>query len=247
MPSSPPTLANDFQVTGSDNLDEVLWNTVFAEISALIKGLSATFQTLEELEQSTIDQSLAVIAQSVEPQVLALQQTVALAQAQVDNLILSGVAAGSVSVAEIEGLEATTVQAALAELLSNIGTGLAALATALAAETDARTEAVDALTFLALRPVITITAAHTALPGQRIMADCTGGAFDIKTIQDPVEGDTFTVYPKGLTVSVIPNDAGAATTIMGETSVTISQPNVAAEFEFMGGVWNVTRRSFPNG
>lgn len=236
MPSSAPTLANNFQVTGSDNLDEVLWNAVFGEIATLLKGLSDTFQTLEELEQSTIDQALAVIAQSVEPQVLSLQQAIALAQAQVDDLIAAGVAAGSVSVAEIDGLDATNVQAALAELLGDLSSGLGALATA-----------VDGKTYAALRPVISVTSAHTATAGQRILADCTGGAFDIKAIQDPVEGDIFTVYPKGFTVRVIPNDDGAATTIMGETAVTISQPNVAAEFEFMGGVWNVVRRSYPNG
>lgn len=236
MPSSAPTLANNFQVTGSDNLDEVLWNAVFGEIATLLKGLSDTFQTLEELEQSTINQSLAVIAQSVEPQVLALQQAIALAQAQVDDLIAAGVAAGSVSVAGIDGLDATNVQAALVEL--------AGIIAALASVTTA---SINAVSFAGLRPVVSVAAAHTAVAGQRVYADSTGGAFDIKTPQDPAEGETFAIYPTALAVSVIPNDEGAATTIQGETSVTIDQTGVALELTHVGGVWKIARRSIING
>jgi len=231
MPSSAPTLANNFQVTGSDNLDEVLWNAVFAEIASLLKGLSDTFQTLEELEQSTINQSLAVIAQSVEPQVLALQQAVALAQAQVDTLILTGVAAGSVSVSSIDGLDATTVQAALAELLGDL-VALATVVTGLG--TDLTTFKAGAFTV--------VDANTTAVDGDDLFVTTTGGARTITLPAEPAIKNRVRVWRYGENlVSLDPGDKS-----IGELAevMNIDADKVRVVATYDGTTWRVTGEYF---
>jgi hypothetical protein len=127
MPSLPlPTRSSGYEVTGQHVANAELFNAVLSDIHAWLTELSGTFQTITELEQSTIDQSLAVIAQSVEPQILALLATIAQAQTQIDEIVNTGVAGTNVTIAAYGELltEATNVQAAVQALVDAIAAAL---------------------------------------------------------------------------------------------------------------------------
>jgi len=246
MPSEPPLSSNGYQLEPAPArpiLNRTAFNAFGADLHArfaVLEDIGSGIATIQaELQsfgitrlndainpliadtQATLDQLVIDLNAAI----AELNADLAAAQDQIDLLLAGGIPAANVAES---GTQVFVTPAEKTEI------------------TTLRTD-LDAVNYAALRPVVAVTAAHTAIPGQRILADCTGGAFNIKTVEDPADGETFTVYPTGFTVSVIPNDASAATTIMGETSVTISQPNVAAEFEHHAGVWLVTRRSFPNG
>lgn len=243
MPSELPSKSNGYQWPDAP-ARAILNRTAFNAIGG---DIHARFQDLENIGDGI--EALQAELQTFGVQRLndAINPLIAETQATLDQLIIDLNAAIAALNADLEAAED-----AIALLLSggvpaeNITENLTRVFVTPQQRAEIAQLRTD-LTYAKVRPVIEITAAHTAIPGQEIFADCTGGTFDIKTVKDPVEGETFSIYPTGFTINVIPNDEGAATTIMGEAVVTLSQVNVAAEFKHVNGVWRITRRSYPNG
>lgn len=239
MSSSTPTFATDWQATDQNYLDRALWNAVFAELAGIIAGLQSSFQTIEAINQSTIDQSLAVIAQSVEPQVLALQAAVTAAQAELDSLVASGVSAGDVSITSIAGLDAATVQAALAELTVNLAT----LTQGLVDEVAARSAAIDAAIAASRRTVVETSTAITASPNDIVYVDSSGGDVPITmpTTADttaagrvPIDVIPVSTPADGAMVIITPN---TGQTVDGQSSLTIDVAGFALGFTLVGTDW----------
>lgn len=252
MPSTPPSQSNKYRFEADTPLDPPTLSGVMESIhdriaaqEALVVDYQAAIDNLNNLGLQVIAENLAPQIQAARDQLDALELQAIAVEDQIAALIAAGIFAAGVTVTPIAGLNATntTVQAALAEIMGNI-TGLAE--GLIEIETDVAA-AIAGISFTAIRPVITVTAAHTAIAGQRVQADSTGGAFNVTLPQDAAQGATVDVDPVGFGVSIVPNPAGAATTIEGHSSITIDQANVGITLTLRGAVWKIERRSIVNG
>ncbi|PZP72863.1 hypothetical protein [Agrobacterium sp. MS2] len=249
MPSTPPSQSNKYRFEADTPLDPPTLSGIMESIhdriaaqEALVVDYQAAIDNLNNLGLQVIAENLAPQIEAAREQLDALQEQADGVEDQIAALLASGLAATGVSLTAIDGLTATNAQAAFAEIVDDI-TGLAEALGEI--ETDVAA-AIAGISFTAIRPVITVTAAHTAVAGQRVQADSTGGAFNVTLPQDAAQGATVDVDPVGFGVSVVPNPAGAATTIEGHSSITIDQPNVGLTLTLRGTVWKIERRSIVN-
>ncbi|MCC0033753.1 MAG: hypothetical protein H6887_00645 [Hoeflea sp.] len=210
------------------------------DINDGIEALQAELQTfgVERLNDA-INPLIASTQETLDQLVIDL----AAAEAAVAALLAGGIPAADVTESATRVFVTPAQKAEIDQLRTDLTAGLSAASDA----RDALAAAIAAIKFHTLRPVIAVTEAHTAVAGQRVYADSTGGAFDVTTPLNPVDGVTFAVYPKGLEVTVVPNGTGTASTIEGDTSQTIDQENTAVEFTFMGGDWKMEFRRIVNG
>jgi len=250
MPSTPPSQSNKYRFEADTPLDPPTLSGIMESIhdrieaqEALIVDYQAAIDNLNNLGLQVIAENLAPQIQAAREQLDALQEQADGVEDQIAALLASGIAGTGVSLTAISGLTATNAQAAFAEIMGDI-MGLGEALTQV--ETDVAA-ALAGISFTAIRPVITVTAAHTAVAGQRILADSTGGAVPITLPQDAAQGATVDVDPVGFGVSVVPHPAGAATTIEGHSSITIDQANVGLTLTLRGTVWKIERRSIVNG
>lgn len=157
MPSQLPKPSEGYRVGIDDSLNAALWNFVFGDVNRRIQMLEQLKVSFEVIENAGINVALARIDAVIVPGIDALNahldqagQKTAEIEALLTQLQASGLEAKNVDLSAIEGLIATDVQAALAEVIVAIGavtTSLAdTLTTAMSEEVTARNVAIAAET-----------------------------------------------------------------------------------------------------
>ncbi|MCC0036554.1 MAG: hypothetical protein H6887_14980 [Hoeflea sp.] len=253
MPSVTPTSDNGYQwppAPARSIMDRLAWNTFGADLHARLLALEDINDGIEALQAELQTFGVERLNDAINPLIESTQATLdqlvidlAAAEAAVAALLAGGVPAADVTESETRVFVTPAQKAEIGQLRADLTDGLAAVAVV----TDALAALIATIKFHTLRPVITVTAAHTAVAGQRVYADSTGGAFNVTTPLNPADGVTFAVYPKGLEVSVVPNGTGTASTIEGLSTMLIDQANTAVEFTFMDGDWKMEFRRIVNG
>lgn len=153
MPSQLPKQSDNYRVGIDDSLNAALWNFVFGDVSRRIRVLEQLKVSFEVIENAGIDAALARIDAVIGPGIDALNehldqagQKTAEIGALLAQLQASGLEAKNVDLSAIEGLIATDVQAALAEVIGAIGAVTISLsdtlATAISEEVTARNAAI---------------------------------------------------------------------------------------------------------
>lgn len=127
MSSIQPTPSNDYTWLRETRLDPETLNSVFGSIASRLKAQEAKVADYEAAIAQLTEFGLAVISESVGPALAAareelseLQEQAALLADEIAFIRAGGVDAANVFLAAIPGLDATRVQAAIAELLVKI-------------------------------------------------------------------------------------------------------------------------------
>lgn len=145
MPSPVPSASNGYLISFDTKLNPATLNAVLGSVHERLQTQEAKVADYEAAIAQVTEAGLEMIAENVGPQLqaarnelTALQQLADELADQIAEIRNGGVDAVNVAMAPVEGLDATQVQAAVAELLDKV-TG------AVAAETEARNQAISAL------------------------------------------------------------------------------------------------------
>jgi len=238
MPSGQPSAANGYQFDPAPTraiLNRATFNLFGADLHARLLALEdigdgiATLQAelqnfgvdrLNEAINPLIVETQAALDQlniDMEAALVSLNEDLAAAQVAIDSLLAGGVPAGNVNESGTRVFVTPEEKTEITTLRTNL----------------------NAVSYFSLRPVVSVTAAHTAAAGEIIFADSMGGAFDITMPQDAPNGTNFTVIPKGGLASLVPNPSGAATTISGETDILLNMTDLALDVILDDGVWSL--------
>lgn len=165
MSSDLPSATDDYAGTDETRLSKAVWNAVFGSIGTRLRALEAVQADFQALIDLGTSQALAVIAASVEPELVAARA--ALAQLQADTAIaedvVAAIASGSVPMSAIMGLaEALAAKASPEDV-----------AAAVAGVVGAAPDAYDTLVEIAARfeEDADVAAALTAALAQRLRVD----------------------------------------------------------------------------
>lgn len=144
MTYSLPTAETDYAATLGLRVGRAVWDAVFASIGARLRALELRDTDLDAVIAALQTQALAIISATITEEITARRadldaltaQTNDLG-AQIGQLLATQLPAGNIVVSpSIDGLTATTVQAAIAELLASLTTLSTTTSAALAEKAD---------------------------------------------------------------------------------------------------------------
>ncbi|MGL5447435.1 MAG: hypothetical protein ACRDBL_09015 [Rhabdaerophilum sp.] len=236
-----PTPANGYLIEAATRLDPPTLNSILSSIHARLNAREAA----DVNEQATLDQlvstALAYISTTIGPQIVAtnaqltlLQQLASAAEDRIAQINSGGIAAASVTVSNINGLSATTTQAAFAELqadITTLTTGLAAAVAAIAALPAAIPPA----------SYTSVTANIALVAGQQYRLRATTGSVVLTLPASPASGTTIRIVD-GETVG---NGATYTLARNGQTIMTFAEdmvidtPGINFEIWFNGTTWRL--------
>lgn len=242
MSSILPTPSNGYLISLDTALDPPNLNSIFGSIHTRLGELEGQIVDWEAAVDNLNNLGLQVIAENLEPQLQAARDQLADLQAQADALadqvaalIAAGIFASGVTVTPIDGLTATTVQAALVELLGKIGTNATAITTLATSTTAALAAKADtsALTALGAGSATVVTGPVAAVAGGEYFVKTGGGPVTLPSA--PVNGNVVTVWRYGTSnVTVARNGK----TINGLTEdLTIDKDRMIATLKYMDSGW----------
>ncbi|SNB81288.1 hypothetical protein SAMN06265338_1158 [Rhodoblastus acidophilus] len=252
MPSTAlPSAADDYAAPPGMNIGKAAWDAALTSIGARLRAAEAIRADFQALIDAGAGQALQVIQANVGPQLAALQQEIAAAQAalitaqgKIDALINSTtIEASAVIFAPAGTVSSTTVQAAIAEVASDA----AATTTAIAAKADASALASAVSDFhTALAAVKTAAVVSVSAPTMLVAGRAyriAGGVSIMLTLPDaPAAGDTIRIVDgEVISSSNQPVLARNGRTIMGQASdMTLDAPGVDFSIWWNGADWRLS-------
>lgn len=222
----------ELQNFGLQRLDEAI-NPLIEETQANLALLQQAVADAQQELEDTVDSANAAFAAAL----AAANASLVDLQTQLDQMLGGGVPAVNVAVAEIDGLEAVTAQAAFAELLDNIETAVTTLTTAIGSKAEAA-----ALAALKAGTATIVTASVTAVAGDRIFVKTAGGTLTVTLPAAPVDGNRIVLWRYGASTLVV---ARNGKTIAGAAdNLNINTDKVEVTFIYLDGDWRVFARPF---
>jgi len=221
-----PSAADDYAAPSQMPLSKAVWDAVFNSIGERLRALEAVRASFQALIDAGTGQALEVIQANIGPQLAALQAQIAAAQAslitaqgKIDAIINSpSIPATAITFAPTGSVSSETVQAAIAEVASEVNAAIAAKADASALASAIATLNAAIVGAAKTQSVVAVSANTTLVVGNAYRI--AGGVSITLTLPAaPAAGDTIRIMDGGVvSPSNQPILARNGKTIMGLAS-----------------------------